>query len=516
MAERGARSRIVFDCDDPLGQSTCVACGECVQACPTGALMPAALVDAAGVGHLRVDREVDSVCPYCGVGCQLTYKIRDDEILYVEGRNGPANEGRLCVKGRFGFDYVRHPDRLTRPLIRRDAAKPLDPEIDPGAPGSHFRQATWEEALDVAARGLREASGSRRPARAGGLRLGEVLQRGGLPVPEAGSHRLWQQQRRPLHPPVSCLVGGRAAGGDRLRSRDGALHRRAKRRRHHRHRLQLEREPPGRRELLQERGQARHDPDRRRSARAGAPAPRPLRAATPAGNGRRPAERDHERHRHGRAVRRGVHREADRELRGDAGSPDRLLAGADGRDLRNRSGPDPGRRADLRHGRCGHDLLGHGRIPARPRHRQRALPDRPGADVRPAGPPRYGPPPPARPEQRAGRFRRRPDPDDAPRLPPGGAGRSARALRGAVADVARSRARTHGGGDPGRGSRRADQGHAHHGREPGDVGPRRPPRPRGAGEPRTSGGAGHLPDRDRRLRRCRAAGLRLAREGRHA
>jgi formate dehydrogenase major subunit len=88
------------------------------------------------------------------VGCQLTYKIRNDEILYVEGRNGPANEGRLCVKGRFGFDYVRHPDRLTKPLIRRDAAKPLDPEIDPGAPGSHFREATWEQALDVAARGL--------------------------------------------------------------------------------------------------------------------------------------------------------------------------------------------------------------------------------------------------------------------------------------------------------------------------------------------------------------------------
>jgi len=154
MAARGSRSRIVFDCDDPMGQSTCVACGECVQACPTGALMPAALVDAAGVGHRRIDREVESVCPYCGVGCQLAYKIRDEKILYVEGRNGPANEGRLCVKGRFGFDYVRHPDRLTKPLIRRGTAKPLDPEIDPCAPGSHFREATWQEALDVAARGL--------------------------------------------------------------------------------------------------------------------------------------------------------------------------------------------------------------------------------------------------------------------------------------------------------------------------------------------------------------------------
>jgi formate dehydrogenase major subunit len=154
MAGRGALSEIAFDLGDPLGESTCVACGECVQACPTGALMPAAVVDAAGVGHVKADRAVDSVCPYCGVGCQLRYHIRDDAILFVEGLNGPGNERRLCVKGRFGFDYVTHPDRLTKPLIRRDAPKQVDPDIDPGAPGSHFREATWEEALEVAARGL--------------------------------------------------------------------------------------------------------------------------------------------------------------------------------------------------------------------------------------------------------------------------------------------------------------------------------------------------------------------------
>jgi formate dehydrogenase major subunit len=106
------------------------------------------------VGHVKADRAVDSVCPYCGVGCQLRYHIRDDAILFVEGLNGPGNEQRLCVKGRFGFDYVTHPDRLTKPLIRRDAPKQVDPDIDPGAPGSHFREATWEEALEVAARGL--------------------------------------------------------------------------------------------------------------------------------------------------------------------------------------------------------------------------------------------------------------------------------------------------------------------------------------------------------------------------
>ena len=114
LAFRGEHAKIVFDMDDPMGVSTCVACGECVQACPTGALMPAR--DAA----LAVpDKQVDSVCPYCGVGCQLTYNIKDNKILYVEGRDGPANHKRLCVKGRYGFDYANHPQRLTVPLIRR-------------------------------------------------------------------------------------------------------------------------------------------------------------------------------------------------------------------------------------------------------------------------------------------------------------------------------------------------------------------------------------------------------------
>src|ERR1700736_838486 len=120
MAGRGHGEKIVFDFDDPMGGSTCVACGECVQACPTGALMPATLVDQNNVRTQFADRTVDSVCPYCGVGCQLTYHIKDDKLLYVSGKDGPAHENRLCVKGRFGFDYVHNAQRLTKPLIRRD------------------------------------------------------------------------------------------------------------------------------------------------------------------------------------------------------------------------------------------------------------------------------------------------------------------------------------------------------------------------------------------------------------
>ena len=147
MAMRGAESQIIFDQADPMGDSTCVACGECVQACPTGALLPAA------PAAQDFDEEVASVCPYCGVGCQLSFKVKDNHIVRVDGLNGPANEERLCVKGRFGFDYIHHPHRLTTPLIRKEGAeKGLN--VDPANPFTHFREATWDEALDAAAAGL--------------------------------------------------------------------------------------------------------------------------------------------------------------------------------------------------------------------------------------------------------------------------------------------------------------------------------------------------------------------------
>ena len=150
LALRGDGAKIVFDMDDAMGASTCVACGECVQACPTGALAPAREV------ALQVpDKQVASVCPYCGVGCQLTYNVRANRILSVEGRDGPANHGRLCVKGRYGFDYAHHPQRLTKPLIRRagvpkSAGAPMDPERVMDV----FREASWEEALALAGGGL--------------------------------------------------------------------------------------------------------------------------------------------------------------------------------------------------------------------------------------------------------------------------------------------------------------------------------------------------------------------------
>jgi anaerobic selenocysteine-containing dehydrogenase len=118
---------------------------------------------AAQAARPALERSVDTVCPYCGVGCALTLHVRDDRVLYVEGRDGPANRGRLCVKGRYGFDYARHPQRLTVPLVRRDDA-PKDPALaaDPAAARAAFREASWDEALARAGgalRRLRDAHG---------------------------------------------------------------------------------------------------------------------------------------------------------------------------------------------------------------------------------------------------------------------------------------------------------------------------------------------------------------------
>ncbi|RWN63175.1 formate dehydrogenase subunit alpha [Mesorhizobium sp.] len=162
MAERGNHSLPVFDMHDPMGLSTCVTCGECVQACPTGALYEKSLMDNAGKTRIiqEFDKVVDTLCPFCGVGCQTSVAVKDNRIVQVDGRNGYANENRLCVKGRFGFDYAMSPERLTKPLIRRDdAPKSGDADMRGVDPLTVFREATWEEALARAAGGLKTILG---------------------------------------------------------------------------------------------------------------------------------------------------------------------------------------------------------------------------------------------------------------------------------------------------------------------------------------------------------------------
>lgn len=156
VSGRGVNSHIAFDIDDPMGDSTCVGCGECVQACPTGALMPATQVDDLQHFLGEATKVVKSSCPFCGVGCLTNIHVKNNKILKVDGREGPANKNRMCVKGRFGMDYASHPNRLKTPLIRREDApkKTWDMHVADGDYTRYFREATWQEAMEKAAEGF--------------------------------------------------------------------------------------------------------------------------------------------------------------------------------------------------------------------------------------------------------------------------------------------------------------------------------------------------------------------------
>jgi predicted molibdopterin-dependent oxidoreductase YjgC len=135
LAYRGYDARVASAFGKPLIDSICRSCGECMVHCPTGALAPKT--------DTRYDREVKTTCPYCAVGCQMYLQIKNGKIVGVRGDpEGPSNEGRLCVKGRFGIaDFVHHKDRLTTPLIKRDGK---------------FEEASWDEALDLVAEKLKK------------------------------------------------------------------------------------------------------------------------------------------------------------------------------------------------------------------------------------------------------------------------------------------------------------------------------------------------------------------------
>jgi NADP-reducing hydrogenase subunit HndD len=129
---RGVQSKIVAAGDRPLADSECVFCGECVQACPVGAL-----VEKKSRYQWRPWKEstVRTTCPYCGVGCQQLLHVQNERIVKVTGVEGAApNQGRLCVKGRFGYDFIYSDERIKTPLIRE---------------GDGFREASWDEALDL-------------------------------------------------------------------------------------------------------------------------------------------------------------------------------------------------------------------------------------------------------------------------------------------------------------------------------------------------------------------------------
>ena len=144
---KGYSTRIAFDLNDPMGESSCVTCGECVAACPTGALTNKPLHDVPIRPRTEL-RQVDTVCPYCGVGCALTYHVDGERqaVAFAEGREQPGSKGRLCVKGRYGWDYARSPQRLTMPLIRREDSYPKGPlsgDVQGRGPRRGASRAAW-------------------------------------------------------------------------------------------------------------------------------------------------------------------------------------------------------------------------------------------------------------------------------------------------------------------------------------------------------------------------------------
>jgi formate dehydrogenase (NADP+) alpha subunit len=145
-AYRGFKAKVAVPYDRGLAESDCVFCGQCVSVCPVGALTERSRI---GKGREWEFEKVETICSYCGVGCTLVLNVKDGEIVRVtSNREKGVNQGNMCVKGRFGFDYVHSPDRLTDPLVREDGK---------------LRQASWEEALDKAALGLKKIRGQHGP-----------------------------------------------------------------------------------------------------------------------------------------------------------------------------------------------------------------------------------------------------------------------------------------------------------------------------------------------------------------
>lgn len=165
FAERGFISYIATPFDVPMAESSCVFCGSCVQVCPTAALMPRMRIGQGREWEYETKR---TICGYCGVGCAIEYQLKDGKIVYAQGYpEAPVNGEFLCVKGRFGWDFVDQPDRLTEPLIRKDLAYELGltdeawemPEktvMQGKGKFDHYVPVSWEQALDVTATKLAE------------------------------------------------------------------------------------------------------------------------------------------------------------------------------------------------------------------------------------------------------------------------------------------------------------------------------------------------------------------------
>jgi formate dehydrogenase major subunit/formate dehydrogenase alpha subunit len=169
VARRGAEARIVAGAEATMLEARCESCGACAAYCPTGAL-----ADKMSIGAGPPDRKVTTTCAYCGVGCQFDLNVKDNRIVRVTSSpDAPVNGMALCVKGRYGYDFVHHPDRLTKPLVRRylldDGRRPA------GGSRGEWAAVDWDTALDLTARKLRAARAAHGPDSVGVLASAKCL-----------------------------------------------------------------------------------------------------------------------------------------------------------------------------------------------------------------------------------------------------------------------------------------------------------------------------------------------------